>query len=121
MNKCPNCGAPLEGKRCSYCNYEVPVINNDNHVNEHVDYEYKNIQNNTTYVFNNYCSNKSKGVALLLCIFLGGLGAHYFYVGRLFKGLLYLFTAGLFGFGWIIDIFVILFGRFKDSNGFPLI
>ena len=33
---------------------------------------------------------KSKGVAILLCVFLGGLGAHKFYLGQSLKGLLFL-------------------------------
>jgi len=33
---------------------------------------------------------KSKGIALLLAIFLGGLGAHKFYLGRYVTGVLYL-------------------------------
>ena len=28
-------------------------------------------------------SDKKKGTALILCIFLGWMGAHYFYVGRI--------------------------------------
>ena len=65
-------------------------------------------------------SPKSKGTALILCIFLGFFGAHLFYVGRTGKGLLYLFTVGLFGIGWIIDIFAIISGSFEDANGLPL-
>jgi restriction system protein len=65
-------------------------------------------------------SDRSKKTALLLCIFLGFLGAHQFYVGRIGKGILYLFTAGLFVFGWIIDIFKILTGQFRDNVGVPL-
>ena len=49
-----------------------------------------------------------KGVAILLCIFLGVLGAHKFYEGKIGMGILYLCTAGLFGIGWIIDIFSLL-------------
>lgn len=41
-------------------------------------------------------SDKSKITALLLCIFVGYLGIHHFYVGRIGKGILYLFTGGLF-------------------------
>lgn len=33
---------------------------------------------------------KSKGTAIVLAIFLGGVGAHKFYLGRYFQGILYL-------------------------------
>ena len=46
---------------------------------------------------------KNKWVAFFLCLFLGFYGAHKFYEGRIGMGILYLFTAGLFGFGWIVD------------------
>ena len=62
-------------------------------------------------------SNRNKTIALLLCIFLGWFGAHYFYVGRWGKGFLYLITGGLFCFGWIYDIFLIAVGRFCDRRG----
>ena len=65
-------------------------------------------------------SDKSKTTALLLCIFLGFFGVHYFYVGRIGKGILYFFTAGLFCIGWVIDIIVIATGGFKDNAGVPL-
>ena len=45
----------------------------------------------------------NKWVAFFLCLFLGFYGAHKFYEGRIGMGILYLFTAGLFGFGWIVD------------------
>ncbi len=65
-------------------------------------------------------SDKSKKTALLLCIFLGFFGAHHFYVGSIGKGLLYAFTGGLFGIGWIIDIIKCLTGSFRDNVGAPL-
>ena len=65
-------------------------------------------------------SDKKKSVALLLCIFGGFLGLHYFYVGRIGRGILYAFTCGLFGFGWFIDIFKIALGSFRDNVGVPL-
>ncbi|MBP5306230.1 MAG: TM2 domain-containing protein [Lachnospiraceae bacterium] len=51
---------------------------------------------------------RNKWVALCLCIFLGGIGAHKFYDGKIGMGILYIFTFGLFGIGIIIDIISIL-------------
>lgn len=62
-------------------------------------------------------SNKEKIVALILCIFLGTLGVHRFYVGKTKSGILYLCTLGLFGIGWIYDIFNIANNLFTDSYG----
>jgi len=72
----------------------------------------------TNYVTNT--SDKKKITALLLCIFGGALGLHHFYVGNIGKGILYIFTAGLFGIGWIIDIVKICTGSFRDNVGAPL-
>lgn len=47
---------------------------------------------------------KDKTVALLLCIFLGMYGAHRFYEGRIGTAILWMFTFGLFGLGWLYDV-----------------
>ena len=60
---------------------------------------------------------KSWIAALLLCIFLGYLGIHRFYVGKIGTGILYLLTGGLFGIGVIIDIIMIAVGSFTDKGG----
>lgn len=52
---------------------------------------------------------RNKWVALCLCIFLGFLGGHKFYEGKIGMGLLYIFTAGLFGIGILIDAISLLF------------
>ena len=62
-------------------------------------------------------TDKSKTVTLLLCIFLGYFGAHYFYAGRFGMGILYLCTIGLFGIGWIVDIVRICTNHFSDKYG----
>ena len=67
-----------------------------------------------------YTSDKKKGTALLLCIFLGLLGVHNFYVGRIGRGLLFLCTGGLFAIGWLTDIVRIATGSFRDNVGAPL-
>lgn len=65
-------------------------------------------------------SDKKKWTAFFLCLLLGMFGAHHFYVGRIGRGFLYLFTAGLLGFGVFVDLFKILFGNFRDNVGAPL-
>ena len=46
-------------------------------------------------------------VALLLSIFLGGLGVDRFYMGYIWQGILKLITAGGFGVWWLIDLVLI--------------
>lgn len=56
--------------------------------------------------------------AYLLAIFLGLFGAHYFYLRRCRWGYLYLFTFGLLGVGWLIDLFRLksLVSRFNEDT-----
>lgn len=68
----------------------------------------------------NHLSVRNKTTTLLICIFLGFLGVHRFYVGKQGTGLIYLFTMGIFGIGWVVDIILILFNRFTDIQGRPL-
>ena len=62
-------------------------------------------------------SEKKRSIALVLCIFLGPLGIHRFYVGKMGSGIIYLFTLGIFGLGWIFDIIQILLGNWTDNLG----
>ena len=62
-------------------------------------------------------SSKSKGAAAVLCFFLGYLGIHRFYVGKIGTGVLWLLTLGFLGFGSLIDFIMILCGSFKDGTG----
>ncbi len=62
-------------------------------------------------------SDRSKVAALLLCIFLGWLGVHRFYVGKIGTGIIWLLTCGVFGIGVIIDIVNIALDKFTDKQG----
>lgn len=138
VTKCPSCGADVTpgAAFCPNCGAELPktpqqaqqaakaapapqpqpaqqptiVINNSN----------TNTNTNKASGVDMMTSPKSRWVALALCFFLGEFGIHRFYVGKIGSGILYLCTFGLFGFGWLIDFFTILFGSFRDKYGFWL-
>ncbi|MCM4078332.1 TM2 domain-containing protein [Paractinoplanes hotanensis] len=63
---------------------------------------------------------KSWIVALLLSFFLGALGVHRFYVGKIGTGVLMLVTIGGFGVWALIDFIMIAIGKFSDKQGLPL-
>ena len=65
-------------------------------------------------------SEKSWIATLLLCFFLGGLGVHRFYAGKIGTGVLQLLTCGGFGIWVLIDFILIIVGSFTDSEGKPI-
>lgn len=75
-----------------------------------------NIQHNNSSEWNNSKRNitenqgkpKNKWIAALLCLFLGLIGAHKFYEGKIAMGILYIATLGLCGIGALVDFIVIL-------------
>lgn len=107
---CKFCGAkiPMEAVLCTACGRQVEelkggqpaqvVINNANN---------NNVSGGATVVVPTG-KQKDKWVAFVLCLLLGGLGVHRFYEGKIGTGILWLFTAGLFGIGWLIDLIIIL-------------
>ena len=129
---CPSCGEPSEEiKFCKHCGKAIPknavictfrgrqvedlqganqppqiVINNDNNnANNNAN---TNVNRNTNTAVPQG-TPKNKWVAFFLCLFFGCFGAHKFYEGKTGMGILYLFTAGLFGIGWFIDCITLLF------------
>lgn len=105
---CPFCGKSIgeDFRICPYCGENIysAYINNNNN-------------NNSAFSPNNWL------ICLLLTIFLGEIGAHKFYVGRIKEGVIMLIlTITVIGFVvsfviWVIDLINLLSGNFKDSDG----
>ena len=116
---CQKCGNQFEGNFCPKCgtavsSQQTPPPNSSQYYNPN--------QPPPPYVDPNYAwnygiSDKDQIVALLLCIFVGTWGIHRFYVGKVGTGILYIFTFGLFGIGWLVDLIQIACGNFKDNMG----
>lgn len=65
-------------------------------------------------------SEKDWLVTLLLSLFLGSLGVHRFYVGKIGTGILQLLTLGGCGIWTLIDVIMIATGNFKDKDGYEI-
>ena len=56
-------------------------------------------------------------ITLVLCFMLGYLGVHRFYSGHIGIGIVQLLTLGGCGIWVLIDLIMILTGKYKDSEG----
>lgn len=65
-------------------------------------------------------SPKSRLVAFLLCLLLGWVGAHRFYVGKRATAVLMILTLGGFGVWIVWDAILIVCGSFRDRAGRPI-
>lgn len=137
---CTNCGAALKVEQeqkkcfCQHCGNEIFI--DDEHISLNLDNGFdfgyqaemgrlkaqqdimrQNKWNNTEYQEKMQCSDNGKNVNkmadLILCIFLGVLGVHKFYEGKIGMGVLYFCTCGLFCIGWIVDIVNMVTGRYN--------
>ena len=133
--KCQVCGAPMDGATCGYCGFNTGSAQQQQtqtaqaqpaqvHTQSHAQAQPQFVQagpqvTEVHHVYHNAprVSTRNKGVALLLCFFVGVFGAHQFYAGKVGMGILYFFTVGLFGFGVIVDFIKILLGSFRDVEG----
>ena len=109
---CEACNVNINGKAvCKTC-IENGVFNT-NHV-----YNYGGMNQQG---YNNYYARKSTQkswlVTLLLCFFVGTLGVHRFYVGKIGTGLVQLFTFGGLGIWTLVDFILIACKKFTDANG----
>lgn len=69
----------------------------------------------------NIKSPKDWITTLLLCIFLGTIGVHRFYVGKIGSGVAQIFTLGGCGIWTFVDLIMILTGSFTDESGKKII
>ena len=92
---CPKCGSQVETLKTEQ--QSIVINNSNNNVNTNV--------NSNGGILEKWVN---KWVAFLLCLFLGFIGAHKFYEGKTGMDILYIFTVGLFGIGWIVDTIAIL-------------
>ena len=112
MEFCSNCGNRIDDgiKYCPKCGAKC-VSNNEGSCMEPQSQPtivyVQAPQQQSVYV---HKVEKSKGIALLLCFFLGGFGVHQFYIGNTTQGVFYLL------FSWtcipalisIVDFFILL-------------
>lgn len=122
---CNKCGKEISDDSivCNYCGTPTNSSANSQSANIGGQQPQIVIMNQNNQQQNGYISavsDKNWLTALLLCIFLGFLGIHRFYVGKGGTGVIWLFTAGVFGLGWIIDIVILITGGFTDSLRRPL-
>jgi TM2 domain-containing membrane protein YozV len=106
-NFCAQCGNPLEPDAlfCSKCGAKIDAAT----------IESQQVKKTAPIVVPE--SPKSGKVTLLLCIFLGMLGAHRFYVGKLWTGILMLLSGGAIGVWVLIDLYLIVKNKYEDKEG----
>ena len=103
---CKHCGKTIakEAVVCPFCGCQVEEIKGEGGTPQ---INITNTNTNTVGMMPGRLRNK--WTAFFLCLFLGFLGAHKFYEGKIGMGILYLLTVGLFGLGWFIDCIALLF------------
>lgn len=106
--KCPKCGNEFEGNFCNQCGTSIGgAPSQPTPPPPQPQIVINNVNSNTVAGYG--VRVKNKWVALVLCLFLGFLGAHKFYEGKILLGVVYIFTLGLCGIGVLIDFIMLLF------------
>ena len=107
---CKHCGGtiPQDAVMCTHCGRHVEELAGA--AQPQVVIQNTNMNTNTAaaVVAGVGARAKNKWTAFVLCLLLGYFGAHKFYEGKVGMGVLYLFTLGLFGIGWFVDLIVLL-------------
>lgn len=112
---CRNCGKEIDVsvKFCPFCGASQDMDKKESYLQ-------KNIQvGENSSARRSEVSSKNRLIAALLAFFLGWLGVHRFYVGKVGTGILQILTCWcLIGEVWaLIDFIFIICGKFKDKDG----
>lgn len=75
------------------------------------------LDQNDTYAAVVSWDEKSQLAALLLCLLIGGLGIHRFYIGYTWQGIVQILTLGGLGIWALIDLIRIITGDLQPKNG----
>lgn len=130
---CPKCNKEFDSKFCPSCGYSAETTENTNQASPSAPSVPAGQQPAASYqpppiiINNNNTANaveagrpgslKHKWIAFFLCLLLGPIGGHRFYVGKIGSALLYCCSMGFLGIGIAIDLFMILMGSFTDKQG----
>lgn len=112
MKFCKHCGTQIAVAAviCPRCGCQVEEIHQQSAAQPNI--VINNANSNTNAVYGGYGRQPralNKWTAFFLCLFLGFFGAHKFYEKKTLLGIVYIFTFGLAGIGWIIDTISLLF------------
>lgn len=109
---CPKCGKQVEELKVSHP--ENIIINNNNNNSSSSASASANISG-----YNNMVSPKSWLVTLLLCLFLGVVGGHRFYAGKIGTAIIMILlcATGISAVWALIDLIMIILSKFKDKQG----
>lgn len=112
---CKHCGKqiPKDAVLCVHCGRQVEALNGGTAQSPSIVINNSNSSVNTNTAtagvpVGALKKEKNKWVAVLLCLFLGWLGGHKFYEGKVGMGILYLLTVGLLGIGCFVDLIILL-------------
>ena len=122
--RCKGCKAHLESAVCSYCRLrslefeQMMKSINDQQQKPVQDVEPQRVSNPAPQQMVTPIQTPTRGAGFrvlrfIACMYLGWFGVHHFMVGNNGKGALYFFTFGLFGIGWMFDIFSTFFDIFN--------